>query len=177
VLIGQPVAHILTQQGAERVDEWIRSEFAPEDVVLLNFVTVSREPYTLSCVVQLRQDRLVIIGEPDLEDNRATAEELFRLNNELAVLGRERARASREIEQARRELQRALDDLRTSHWHIRKIQEVLPICMECHQVKTPDLKWETVTEYLRANKILVSHGYCPPCSETVMRRYGLLEDT
>jgi Fe2+ or Zn2+ uptake regulation protein len=59
----------------------------------------------------------------------------------------------------------ALKDLLESHWHLKKIQSVLPICMTCGKVKTSDSAWETVVEYLKQNSLFLSHAYCPDCLE------------
>jgi adenylate cyclase len=60
-------------------------------------------------------------------------------------------------------LKEAYDQLDKSFWHLRKIQEVLPICIECGKVKTSDSSWEDVVNYLRKNSMFLSHGYCPEC--------------
>jgi SMC interacting uncharacterized protein involved in chromosome segregation len=92
------------------------------------------------------------------------------LNNELTVLARESARKSLELERARGDLQRSLDELNASHWHLRKIQEVLPICMDCGKVKTGAARWEDVVEYLKKNSLFLSHGYCPECGDLALAR-------
>jgi response regulator RpfG family c-di-GMP phosphodiesterase len=60
-------------------------------------------------------------------------------------------------------LKEAYDLLDKSFWHLRKIQEMLPICMECGKVKTADSSWEDVVSFLKKNTRFLSHGYCPEC--------------
>ncbi|HSJ08815.1 MAG TPA: hypothetical protein VK928_02850 [Longimicrobiales bacterium] len=136
-------------------------------------MSTSDDTYTLRCIVGRRDERLVLVGEA--ADARAddTTQELLRVNNEFATLTRELARKSRELERTHAELSATLQDLETSYWHLRKIQEVMPVCMGCGQVKTDGSRWETVADYLRSNEIFLSHGYCPPCAKNVASEFGL----
>jgi hypothetical protein len=97
---------------------------------------------------------------------------LEELNNLLAVEKRESARKEKELEHMNRKLEETLHQLDTAYWHLRKIREVLPICLDCGRVKTGDGSWETVVQYLRTNSEFLSHGYCPECYE---RAAGALE--
>src|SRR5581483_247674 len=100
--------------------------------------------------------------EPGTETYLETLEDL---NNRLAVETRENARKAKELERVNRKLKGALEELETMYWHLRKIQEVLPICLECGKVKTDGGNWQTLVEYLKANSQFLSHGYCPECFE------------
>jgi response regulator RpfG family c-di-GMP phosphodiesterase len=60
-------------------------------------------------------------------------------------------------------LGRALEDLRTSHWHLRRLQELLPICTYCGKVRTGDDYWQSVEAYLAENSDFLTHGICPEC--------------
>jgi hypothetical protein len=79
------------------------------------------------------------------------------------------------VEQTNRELQKALDDLNASYWHLKKIQEVLPICMNCGKVKSGDADWENVVDYLKRNSLFLSHGFCPDCFEVLRAQF--IEET
>ena len=68
-------------------------------------------------------------------------------------------------------LKTAYDQLNTSFWHLRKIQEILPICMACGKVKTTDSGWEDVVSFLKKNSMFLSHGYCPECADKMMRQF------
>lgn len=96
---------------------------------------------------------------------RSHEDELYALNNRLAVIARERERERRKLEQALAERERA-------YWHLRKLQELLPMCMDCHDIR-PEGSWVGIADYLRENGILVSHGLCDPCCE---RRAAGLDD-
>lgn len=107
-----------------------------------------------------------LVGEGASGSSDRAVPSLVRLNNELAVLSREHARRGRELEAALAEIDR-------SYWHLKKIQEVLPICMDCGRVKTGEASWESVVDYLKKNSLFLSHGYCPECADrarAAMRR-------
>ncbi len=168
-LAGRPVAELMTDADAVRVLAWAAGEDPPvDDSVLLNFVPPSNEPYTLRCVIHRDGERLLIIGEVDGAGDAEATAQLLRVNNEFATLTREVSRKSRELERVNEGLAQALRDLETSHWHLKKIQEVLPLCMECGKVKGDGSTWAPVIDYLKSNDIFLSHGYCPVCAERIM---------
>ncbi len=70
-------------------------------------------------------------------------------------------------------LKAAYEQLDKSFWHLKKIQEVLPICMECGKVKTADSSWEDVVSFLRKNSLFLSHGYCPACAEKLLSQLNM----
>jgi hypothetical protein len=137
----------------------------PPQMFLLNFVDADQCPFTLECRLEVRADGFLLLGEAPRRPNETAQKEILRLNNELSTLGRELTRRSRELDHA-------LQDLKTSHWHLKKIQEVLPICMECGKVKTTT-QWEDVVSYLKTNAMFLSHGYCPACLEKIMVQWGM----
>lgn len=177
-LPGRPVTEFLTAPAAERVRSWMEGGEGslPGEPVRLNFVSSAGAPFTLRCMVGWRDGGLRIVGESEVEEERGAAEELMRLNSELSNLARERARRQRELERTQGELEAALEELRTSYWHLQKIQEVLPLCMSCGKVKTSEAEWDSVVDYLKANQIFLSHGYCPACEAEVLRKYDLEDD-
>jgi len=142
----------------------------------LNVFTPGHECETLQCRVWRAEGLMLVLGERKREDAARLQRELMDLNNELVVKSRELGRRQRELEHIRTKLQGALDELETSYWHLRKLQEVLPICMECGKVKTADATWEDVVDYLQRNALFLSHGYCPDCAEAMMEQYGIAEE-
>lgn len=40
--------------------------------------------------------------------------------------------------------------------------------MECGRVKTAELKWDSVVDYLREHALFLSHGYCPECADKLV---------
>lgn len=67
-------------------------------------------------------------------------------------------------------LQQAYKELESSYWHIKKIQEVLPICLSCGKVKNKDADWQDVVSFLKENTRFLSHGYCPECAQKYMNQ-------
>jgi hypothetical protein len=106
-----------------------------------------------------------LVGSARDPGSETYTETLEDLNNRLAVETRENARKAKELERLNGKLQRTLEELDSMYWHLRKIQEVLPICLECGKVKTDERNWQTLVEYLKANSHFLSHGYCPDCYE------------
>jgi hypothetical protein len=70
-------------------------------------------------------------------------------------------------------LQQSIDNLHNSYWFLNKVQEVLPICLECKRVKTTSSTWEELVDFMRENTDFLSHGYCPDCLPKVYERFGL----
>jgi hypothetical protein len=60
-------------------------------------------------------------------------------------------------------LEKALADLSASHWHLRRLQELLPICSYCGKVRTGEDYWQSVEAYLAENADFLTHGVCPDC--------------
>jgi len=171
-LVGTPLWDVLTEPDGVRLREELqRGTRDPEAVRLLNFADRERHlPFTLSCRVDVQPDGLSLIGEEPLESNHFAQAELRRIHNELAVLNRENQRKSRELAEAKKRLEATLDELNSSYWHLRKIQEHLPVCYSCKKVKTGNSEndWADLLEYLSQNAMLFSHGLCPPCFEKEM---------
>jgi len=143
----------------------------------VNFVGADNEPVTLHCRAWAVDGGIALVGEPGRGDTGRLELELLELNNELIVKSRELTRRTRELEHAQKRLKDALDELETSYWHLRKLQEVLPICVECGKVKTSDSTWESVAEYLERNALFLSHGYCPDCGKAMLESHGItMED-
>lgn len=142
----------------------------------INFGGGAQECETFDCRLWISEGYLMILGERSESESLVLRRRLVEMNNELIVSSRELTRRTRELEDARTKLQNAFDELETSYWHLRKIQEVLPICMECRKVKTSEAGWEDVVDYLQENALFLSHGYCPDCAQKMMERYMLTEE-
>lgn len=167
----------LWEQLTEADGRTLRERFAsgrrsPAERFSLSF-TGGPEPFTLSCWVDFHPAHFTIVGEPALKRDAGYDEELFGLNNELAVLARENARRGKELDRAKANLQETLDELHRTHWHLRKISEVLPMCVECGKVKPGEGEWESVVNYLRENSLFLSHGCCPDCMEKLQANLGV----
>lgn len=114
-------------------------------------------------------------GAPLARTSRETSlqDRLLSAHRELLVLARENARRARMLEQMRRELAAALDQLHACYWHIERMQEVLPLCLDCGRVYVSDQGWQDLAEYLRHRSLFLSHGYCPDCDHRLRARLGL----
>lgn len=177
--VGVPTTELLTEGDASLVQRERQREprqRPPGGLLLLNFVDADHFPQTLRCVLAVLEDGFVILGERAAPREDTLQRELLELNNTLAVLSRENARRSRELQVANRKLEETLDELNRSFWHLRKIQEVLPICVQCGKVKTSEASWEPVADYLRKHSLFLSHGFCPECAAVVMEEWGLNDE-
>jgi quinol monooxygenase YgiN len=168
-VIGRKIWDFLTAPDAE----WLRACIATlrrgqNEKRLLNFVDVNTSPFSLACTVSAQPSGFSLLGEPVIEPERLLSNELLQLNNQVALLARESALQKKALARTNAELEKALKDLQTSYWHIQKIQDVLPICMECGKVKNAQSRWEDVAEYLSKHFPMFSHGYCPECFERAM---------
>jgi hypothetical protein len=112
------------------------------------------------------------VGEPAIAEELALQTELNELNNQLATLARQNARKTKELAQANARLESALAELNRSHWHLRKVAEVLPMCLGCGKIKSSDAKWQDVAEYFHHNSLWVSHGCCPDCQKMLAQEWG-----
>ena len=167
-LRGCPIAQVLVGPDAERLGRYLREEERPPaGPALLNFVDAGAQPFSVQATISARPDGLLVVGEAVVESEGQLTEMLLSLNNELTTLARENARQRQAVERTRAELERAYADLQQSHWHLRKIQEVLPICMHCHKVKTGDGRWDELFRFFEEHSGFLSHGYCPACAESL----------
>ena len=174
-LVGSLVWDRLAEEDRLRLETRLaRGEPSPNEHFPLSFLVSGRDPLTVSCWLDVQPARFTIIAEPALNRHAGYDAELFGLNNELAVLARENSRRGRDLVDAKAKLQEIHDELNRTHWHLRKIAEVLPMCVECGNVKAGEGDWQTVAEYLRENSLFLSHGCCPACLAGARRDLGLV---
>lgn len=110
------------------------------------------------------------------KERRRLVQELERLNQEIflaseTILSLENQ--GMELVSTNQTLEQALANLQNSFWHLRKIQEVLPICLGCSKVKTVDSNWQELVDFMKQNTSFLSHGYCPECFEKLRARLDL----
>jgi len=130
----------------------------------LSLVDSADRPYTIQACVRVEPGQVVLVGSAETRDLRALQEQLVDLNNEISVIARENERRRRKLQRTTDQLESTLSDLNESYWHLKKIQEVLPICMSCTRVKGRDSEWQDVVDYLKENSLFLSHGFCPDCA-------------
>ncbi|MEO8259267.1 MAG: PAS domain-containing protein [Acidobacteriota bacterium] len=157
--VGLPVADFLTAPDAASIGRWAGAGREPRSSpILLNFLGLNGMPFTRRCHIDSHGGQLVIIGEPDRGADAAMQLLLIDLNNRLTVAVRENARQKRELEQ--------------THWHLKKIGELLPICVQCGRVDTGAATWEELHTFLQDQGGFLSHGYCPACAATLAQTWG-----
>lgn len=171
-LAGQIFQEFLTEADREMFGRCLEGKGSfPDGAFLLNIVDARKIPHTLRCRLAALDHGFLLLAEPTKGSDDVLQEELIQINNRLTVLSRENSRKGRELEKALAELKRTHDELDSSYWHLRKIQEVLPICLECGKVKTTDSSWEDVVSFLKNNSLFLSHGYCPECGEKIKAQW------
>jgi hypothetical protein len=162
---GAPVGRLLAANSASLLLATMDAARAgPVDGVLLTFSDGERFAFTLSCRVRWAGGACLLFGEPLAGRETQVTRELMELSSELARITRERAKVAAE-------LSAALDSLHESHWHVKKIQEFLPICAECQRVPAGEAgrgEWRHLVAFLADNGLLMTHGYCPECEARVM---------
>jgi len=177
-VLGHNLGQFLTEQGSTLLQREIENaKRGTGGDFVLNFIDAQSHPYTVQCSIHLRPDHFVLIGAPPVAEEQALRDELLAINNQLAVLARENAQKSKTLVKANADLEQAFDDLRASHWQLRKIQELLPICMICQKVKTGDGQWGELIDFFKANSDFLSHGYCPDCGAKAIAEFTKTERT
>lgn len=139
---------------AGRIDEaYLNFEGATGDVPVLMNARVTAEGAT---AVLLRVDRRERWEKENL-DSRRRAEQY----------AKELAATSAELSAAKTQLEEQLAEIENSHWMLRRVSEVLPICVECGDVRE-GRDWTTLSEFLKRNASFLSHGYCPDCGQKAL---------
>lgn len=111
-LVGQLLWSHLPEPDAERLRRRVREGHRLSDRFLLNVCDSVQAPHTLECLLDVRPDGFVLLGESPQPESRRLQQELITLNNELSVLARERARALARAQQAEQERERLLESER-----------------------------------------------------------------
>lgn len=161
---GEPVWGLLAPNSRSLLHAGMEEARSHPVRCLLTFTDGETFAFTLSCALYWMGDACHLFGEQVVEREQRMNEELLALTSELARVSREHARLAARLE-------RTLADLQASHWQIRKIQEHLPICAVCHQVRTTpadEAGWESVIEFLARNGLWMTHGYCPQCEAAAL---------
>lgn len=154
--MGMALGALLTAGSAEALR--CRMASASTERFLLQLEPRQEERQSLQAFLQPHGAGHIVVAEPPWDDHRAVQEHLLALNSELSVLSRENARQAIALEAAHRQL-------RDAHWHLKKMSDVLPMCMSCRSVRTEDGQWEDVSSFLVKHSDFISHGYCTRCAE------------
>lgn len=167
---GEPVGGLLAENSASLLRASMEEARAHPVRCLLTFTDGETFAFTLSCALYWMGDACHLFGEQLVEREQRMNEELLALTSELARVSRDRAKLAARLEAA-------LTELRTSHWHIRKIQEHLRICAVCHRVPSTSEngeRWEPLIQFLAGNGLFVTHGYCPQCEAAALEELDRL---
>jgi PAS domain S-box-containing protein len=79
------------------------------------------------------------------------------------------ARDITERKQAEEERERLLRELQAALAEVKELQEILPICMYCKNVRDDKNYWQSVESYISHHThTRFSHGICPTCYEKVI---------
>ncbi len=155
-----------------------------DEAFTLHFATGGLTPTSMRCRIDVQPRYTVLLAEQGDREEALLQDELLRANNELSVLAREREQQRKSLLESNAELLRvqtelasALEALETSYWHIRKINELLPMCMECGKVNADGDTWQAARDFLAASGLtpIVTHGYCPSCVNVVMQQFDAAE--
>lgn len=164
-LTGMPIGALVAEHDRPRLLRMISGDDpVPAGSFRLNFVDAAASPHTFDCRLRVAGGEFVLFGEPDEGPARELQDRLIEAHNELATTTRELARGNRELQETRARLEATLGELNSSYWHLRRIQEVLPICLDCGKVKSGESGWQEIVAYLKENAPFLSHGYCPDCA-------------
>jgi DNA-binding response OmpR family regulator len=83
---------------------------------------------------------------------------------------RARIQAGERIVTLERERAQRIAELEESLRTIRRLKELLPICMYCKKIRNDDNYWQKMEEYVHEETGTdFSHGICPDCYETVVK--------
>jgi len=59
-----------------------------------------------------------------------------------------------------------IGELEEAAAHIKRLQEILPVCRSCHKIRTDKESWERLEKYISEHfDAEFSHGVCPECME------------
>ena len=102
-LLGRSLWQFCPDADAAALQQRVRGAvLRSPDRFLINFVDAHNVPFTVECLLDVRPDGFILLGESPKKPNEAFQEEMIQLNNELALLTRENARKSRAGEGPRR---------------------------------------------------------------------------
>lgn len=133
----------------------------------LNVHTPSERVHTLRCELDRQGTRVVLLAEVEISPDYWA--QMQTLQQDLVLMTRDQVRTSRG--QARE-----FERFKASHWHLARLQEYMTICTGCGLIQAKPGEWCDLVQYLRANDLWFSHGYCPECATPALAEIGLLDD-
>jgi len=77
-----------------------------------------------------------------------------------------RVRVGERVVELQHALSQRVEELQAASEHIETLQGILPVCANCHRIRTDEDSWQKIEAYLEQHaNIQVSHGVCPECME------------
>ena len=74
-----------------------------------------------------------------------------------------------ELKLKRDELQRRNEELETAISRIKRLEGIIPICMNCKKIRDDKSSWQQMEQYITEHsEAFFSHGTCPDCFEKQM---------
>jgi PAS domain S-box-containing protein len=176
-LCGQALWPYLTAPDVAKLQKLLRGgaeEQAEEQVenTLLNFLSTEGLPHTLECTIHRQKDGAAVIGNIPGRQQEELQRQIIEINNEMAVLVREDAATNKDLAAAKHDLEKALNEVSTLYWQIRKVREVLPMCLKCGKVQSGETHWEDLADFMIQRFPFLSHGYCPDCAAQELKDEG-----
>jgi len=101
------------------------AEKIPDGGALVNFLLGSTDIRTLRCSLIPTEKGVIVVAEPMPENEHALQDELFQLNNQLAVLSRENTRKGRELEKTVRSLSLEIEQRKKAEAELLRYQNQL----------------------------------------------------
>jgi heme-degrading monooxygenase HmoA len=164
-LCGQTLWPYLAAPDAERLQKLMREGAEDQaETTLLNFISTEGLPQTLECTVHRQKGGWAVIGNIPVRQGEELQRQVIEINNEMTVLMRERTAANKDLAAAKRDLEKTLHEISTLYWQIRKVREVLPMCLKCGKVQSGETHWEGLADFMIQRFPFLSHGYCPECA-------------
>jgi DNA-binding response OmpR family regulator len=76
-----------------------------------------------------------------------------------------RVQVGARVVELRRALVARVNELEFALAHIHRLEQLLPICASCKEIRDENNHWQTVERYLMTNAgIRFTHGICPKCA-------------
>lgn len=88
-----------------------------------------------------------------------------------------RIKAGQRVVALERTLQRRVDELQEALAHVKKLKQLLPICMYCKKIRDDGDYWRQIEEYIHTETGAdFSHGICPDCLARFNQEMGKSEE-
>ena len=168
-LRGLPLESLVASHDEESLAAALRARDGSCRSMRLSLVDCTRRPYALDGLLRIEAEQAVLVGTPSARDLHELQHRLLELNNEMTALARESERRQRRLAAAKLDLQRTVEELHHSSRHLRRIQEMVPVCLGCGQPRAGAPGWRAVTRYLKDQVPFHTQGLCPLCRQEAPR--------